>query len=206
MPGRTYVDVVTIGTTSVYQVDSNPDGVLSAAQGSLAIRSDTAALYQNTDGATAWSAVGSGGGGAVSLAQKRVQLVDLTGNSVDIDFDSTIPAGSLILGWSIWVDAITQDEGTDFVTYVPQVPGSLAGYRPLTETLFLQNVDESQWSTPAQNVDASPFYGSAVLTNAAGTLRFNFAANAGNNFDTFVTVFDVYACVWYAASGFTFPA
>lgn len=54
---RIYTSVVTVGNVNIYQVSGNPDGSLEAPQGSLAI-DDAAALYQNTDGATAWSAVG----------------------------------------------------------------------------------------------------------------------------------------------------
>lgn len=41
----------------------SPDGVVSATEGSLYLQTDTAAVYQNTDGASAWTEVGTGGGG-----------------------------------------------------------------------------------------------------------------------------------------------
>ncbi len=59
MGGRVYTDVVTIGNVSIYNVVVDPNGVLSAPLGSLAIQ-DTAGdptTWQNTNGGTAWSIV-----------------------------------------------------------------------------------------------------------------------------------------------------
>ena len=44
----------------VLAVSGSPNGVTSASKGSLAVDIVAAALYQNTDGGTAWSAVGGG--------------------------------------------------------------------------------------------------------------------------------------------------
>lgn len=60
MSGRIYVDVVTVGNISIYNVLSNPDGALQAPIGSLAVRSDTTAIYQNVDGGTTWATVFGG--------------------------------------------------------------------------------------------------------------------------------------------------
>lgn len=40
----------------IYWGSGSPDGVLTAAKGSLFIRTDTVGLFQNTDGASAWTA------------------------------------------------------------------------------------------------------------------------------------------------------
>lgn len=64
MAGRAYFGIVSIGNTDIYQVTGVP--VFTARLGSLAIRSDVAELYQNTDGATAWSLIGGGGTTGVS--------------------------------------------------------------------------------------------------------------------------------------------
>lgn len=60
MTSRIYTSVITVGTISIYQVNADPNGVLSASLGSLAVRNDTAVTYQNTDGGTTWAVVGSG--------------------------------------------------------------------------------------------------------------------------------------------------
>jgi hypothetical protein len=62
-----YTSLVTIGGIDIYQVSLNPSGVLSARIGSLAVRNDVPALYQNTDGAVAWVLLSGGAGGASPL-------------------------------------------------------------------------------------------------------------------------------------------
>ena len=47
-----------LGDIWVMQVDANPDTIVTAPKGSLALDSTNGAMYQNTDGATAWSEVG----------------------------------------------------------------------------------------------------------------------------------------------------
>lgn len=61
MASRIYTSVVTVGDIEIYQVGSNPNGSLEARQGSLAVRNDTALVYQNTDGGTTWAQLGGGG-------------------------------------------------------------------------------------------------------------------------------------------------
>jgi len=55
--GRIYTNVVTIGNINVYQVSSDPNGVLFAPIGSLAVRSDLSGLFQNQDGLGSWSQI-----------------------------------------------------------------------------------------------------------------------------------------------------
>ncbi len=67
MSGREYRDKLTLSglaTSSISTIGSDPNGVVSGDKGSLLLRNDVGnvALYQNTDGATAWSIVGGGGG------------------------------------------------------------------------------------------------------------------------------------------------
>lgn len=59
MGGREYFEIVTIDDVSIYSTASQPAFV--AAQGSLAMRTDVAQLWQNTDGNTTWVQIGSGG-------------------------------------------------------------------------------------------------------------------------------------------------
>lgn len=60
MPSRIYTSVVSVGNINIYNVVADPNGVLTAPLGSLAVRSDTAVTYQNTDGGTTWIVLGSG--------------------------------------------------------------------------------------------------------------------------------------------------
>jgi len=59
MSGRTYRDVLTIGNVDIYNVTSNPDGVLDAPTGSLAIQSagGMITMWKN-NGGTSWEQVG----------------------------------------------------------------------------------------------------------------------------------------------------
>lgn len=45
----------TLGNIFLFEVDSNPDATLTAPRGSLALDSVLGVMYQNTNGATAWS-------------------------------------------------------------------------------------------------------------------------------------------------------
>ena len=59
MTSKIYVNIITVGGISIYDVDENPNGVLFASQGSIAVRSDEAITYQNTDGAGSWRIIGA---------------------------------------------------------------------------------------------------------------------------------------------------
>ncbi len=64
MAPRIYTIVVTIGDISLYQVTGDPNGSLQATRGSVAFDdSSPPKVWQNTDGATAWTDISSGGGG-----------------------------------------------------------------------------------------------------------------------------------------------
>lgn len=53
MPSREYFQLVTIGNTTIYSGSGDPNGVVTASQGSL-FMSEAGAAYVNTDGATTW--------------------------------------------------------------------------------------------------------------------------------------------------------
>jgi hypothetical protein len=67
MAPRIYTSVVNVGGIAIYNVTSDPNGVLVAPLGSLAVRSDLAPgdVYQNSDGGTTWISI-KGGGTVVS--------------------------------------------------------------------------------------------------------------------------------------------
>lgn len=67
MSPRIYTEVVTVGGTSIYHVTSDPNGVLQAARGSLAMDSSAPPnVWQNQDGGTTWATLGGGGSTAPS--------------------------------------------------------------------------------------------------------------------------------------------
>lgn len=71
MSARIYTSVVTVGDTSIYQVTGDPNGALNAVRGSLAI--DNASppnIWQNSDGASAWSIAG----GSFTMPPNLVQV------------------------------------------------------------------------------------------------------------------------------------
>lgn len=52
----------TLGNILMYEVDADPNGVVPAPLGSLAMNSTAADVYQNTDGNTAWVKLAAGSG------------------------------------------------------------------------------------------------------------------------------------------------
>jgi hypothetical protein len=57
--GRQYTDIITVGDTDIYNVPSNPNGVLQARLGSLAFQSTIGqpTIWKNIDGAMGWSSI-----------------------------------------------------------------------------------------------------------------------------------------------------
>lgn len=70
---------------------------LAAAQGSLYLRSDGVPYY-NTDGNTAWSALGSGSGTVNSGTGGRLAWYSSTGTTIDGNANLTISSGALTVG------------------------------------------------------------------------------------------------------------
>lgn len=59
MPGRNYVESVTVGDITIYNVAVNPNGVVSGAIGDLAVQSTAGqpVTWQNVNGGTAWNKI-----------------------------------------------------------------------------------------------------------------------------------------------------
>lgn len=68
---RIYTSLITIGSVNIYTVSADPNGTLSAPIGSLAIQDNSAVTYQNSDGATTWVVIGTGGS-VSSVAQQTL--------------------------------------------------------------------------------------------------------------------------------------
>ena len=81
---------------SLFFVDTNPDGVLQARKGSVAIRRDAGNIhvYQNTDGVTAWCQLLCDTEGSVDLSHISTDAGDglLTAG---FWFSKTFPAGAV---------------------------------------------------------------------------------------------------------------
>lgn len=119
MPGgRIYTDVVTIDGVSIFNVTANPDTVLSADLGSLAIRSDSPnqALYQNQDGATSWIQIAPGAGSgdvvgpAVATADALARFNGTTGKVIKNSSAVLTDAGVLTVPVLITGDLEMQSE------------------------------------------------------------------------------------------------
>lgn len=120
--GRVYVDRVTIGGVDVFEVVANPNGALSADQGSIAIRSDTAETWQNLDGGTSW------GRSPFDVIKQRIQLADLpaAGDTGAVSFGPTIEAERVATGWALRKN-VDVDVGASGITSVTATLGTLAG-------------------------------------------------------------------------------
>jgi len=93
LPGRIYTDIVTVGAIEIYQVTVDPNGVLSARIGSLAVRNTgLVQVWQNTNGLTAWALFGGG-----SVSTDTSKWVEFPVGTATTSSVSSIPAGSLIL-------------------------------------------------------------------------------------------------------------
>lgn len=98
--------------------NGTPNGVLSAAKGSLCLDITTPALFQNTDGATTWAAVAGGGGGG---------LASPLGSSVVIQsprYQFTGPY-ALAAGLNSDVNFFGAGPRTEIVLVTPAVGGSI---------------------------------------------------------------------------------
>jgi hypothetical protein len=121
--GRTYVDKVTIGGVDVFEVTSSPDGVVEAPRGSLAIRSDVAETWQNTDGAMAWSRM------PFDVLKQQVQLGDLpvgTTTTGPVLVGPMVAAHRPILGGMLYM-SVDVDPGVSSITNVRAQWGVAAG-------------------------------------------------------------------------------
>lgn len=97
MPGRDYLNVLTLDDVSVYPVVADPNTTLTASRGSVAISNEAGhtKLWVNTDGATAWSPL------LPTVTTRITDSYDSNAGLTDnFPFD-TIPAGALILGYDI---------------------------------------------------------------------------------------------------------
>jgi len=206
MAGRIYTNVVTVGSINIYNVVADPSGVLTAPIGSLAIRSDTAVTYQNTDGGTTWVSLSAGG--SVTSIQKRIQLGDLpAATTLNTPFDDAIPADGVILGATYIVTEAPAGGGVvtcelttgrfpelpaGFLVPATELVGAPVGYPPLT-------------AVPVSGLAVGMLSGGPTLDGAAWTPYI--LLDAGAVVLNTLTNFDVTCYVFYTTlTGFTLPA
>lgn len=97
----------------IYDGDADPNGVVTARLGSIYIRTDVAFVYQNTDGATAWIAMGTSAvGGGWTDDGTNVRLTTVT-DTVSVG-SSTAPAGGIKMR-VVLNDAVTNAVTVPFV-------------------------------------------------------------------------------------------
>jgi hypothetical protein len=185
--GRIYVDVVTIGSINVYTVNSDPSGALSAPQGSLAIRTDTAQTWQNRNGGTTWTLLNSG----LMVSKRRIQLADLPAN-VNAAFNmEEIPADSPMMGGFVRVTQAPTGGGvTTCTANVMVAPG-----QNIVELQQLVGATNAQYINPLNNASNALTAESHVFIRSdARTPLLTIAADV--NLDTLAT-FDVTFFVVY---------
>lgn len=155
MASRVYVEILTVNGVSVYSGSGSPNGSLQAARGSLYARSDTAQLWQNTDGSTSWVQVGSGGGGG-SRWQITWQAggVDNPTTGVYAAFSDAHSACAAIRALGLEVDMIW-DNSLGTLT-VPGGTFNMDGIAPIGIS-YLEASSSLTGFTPAQSSSGTVF-------------------------------------------------
>lgn len=75
---RLYSSEVVVTNPLIRDYNTSPNGVLIEPQGTLVARTDSAQLWQNTNGGTTWQQVGAGGGTQTDLP--AVNVTNIIGN------------------------------------------------------------------------------------------------------------------------------
>jgi hypothetical protein len=195
MAPRIYTSQITVGGVDIYEVTADPDGVLSATRGSLAIRSDTAALYQNTDGGTSWTPFGALTGAPVVILKKQVALGELPANtSYGTFFDSQMPAHKPVFGAFIFVNEAPAGGGVGSCSLTVQTTG---GTR-FVESQQLVGATNGQY-IPILNVNPNAFSGTSMINISSAARDVFYSLNCDVNLDT-LTNFDVTAYLIYVDS------
>lgn len=96
----------------------SPNGAVAAAQGSLFVRTDVPAIYQNTDGATAWTQLGGGASatpqcgwgldGDVVIAGDTTLARDMFYNNLTVNVGVNLNTG----GFRVFVKGTLENNGT----------------------------------------------------------------------------------------------
>lgn len=174
MAPRTYNSIVTVDGVSLYDVNGDPNGVLTATRGSLAMQSDSANVWQNTDGGTTWTSLAGGGGGDVSgpasSTDNALVLFDgLTGKLIkespgwlDDGAGNLLPDADN--SRSIGSDAYRVEQVT--AKNVVALNGSVT-FGLYDGSGFVHGVGTDFGATGINNVVASPYVGGSALTTGS---------------------------------------
>jgi hypothetical protein len=170
----------------IHSVSADPNGSLVAPIGSLALRSDSATLYQNTDGLSAWSEVGGAGGDLV--LKQRIELADLPAAlTTTVFFADQIPANRPIIAVLPFINAAPTGGGVTTCTLTCQTdapPGNIlfdAGQGVGFPSPDFWNVVRDGSTVYSPRVDPSLYDVTAAARNAA------FTVIADVNLDTLAT-------------------
>lgn len=111
MASRIYTSVTTVGSIDIYNVVADPSGALEARIGSLAVRSDggNTGVYQNTDGSTTWTLLGS-------VAAPVTLLSGVSGSgTLPLNISNAASWNDVISNYSYieWFHRVTFGAGTD---------------------------------------------------------------------------------------------
>lgn len=101
MAPRIYTSVMTVGDISFYEVTSDPNGALTATQGSIAVRSDLPITYQNINGTDTWKLLGS----SATLPTPQISILQ----GIQANPESPPPDGGGPFTIQVRVLGVTQD-------------------------------------------------------------------------------------------------
>jgi hypothetical protein len=164
-----------------------------------------------TFGSAFWGPDGGGGGSGLTLITKRVLLADLpAATELTVSFDDVLPAGSLILAANVWVNEMTYNVGNvdpPFIQFTrPVGAGQLVSVLPTVP--FETGPGAEYWLLPGQHYEdivGLSMFSATAWPSAASAPQFVIGTAPGEGNLDQLQAFDITACVWYAASGFTFP-
>jgi hypothetical protein len=180
--GRIYTDIVQVGDVSIYNVTSNPNGVLSANQGDLAIQTTPGqpGTWKNVDGGTSWSQIDETETRKVLGVTASLTAVNsLAPSASNVAFDLTIPEDCTIkqVGFTV----VSGDEGPVDVSHVITINQiqTFGGGGPDDSKggLYQGNIPASLFSTlndyPSPDLNLRCVSGDTLrfrLTNLSGTI------------------------------------
>lgn len=160
----------------------DPNGSITAPVGSVRLRSDTAELYQNTDGATAWSQVGAASSQNPLKAVMTAAVAVSNTETVLTSF--TLPQNTLTPGTVITFDVNASRSGVASVSPTVRVrigPTTLTG----TEVFIGNGITTSNTGGMSSRGSITVLTdGAAATTNGEGFTAINTGTNtiaASNN-------------------------
>ena len=91
-----------VATARLMTVDSDPNGQVTEVQGSLALDPATPAIYQNTDGATAWSTLATEADVLALVAPQNILELDEAAGSITYVGEAAVGTATSAAAWRIF--------------------------------------------------------------------------------------------------------